>query len=160
MCFGEDGRLVVKDSATRYKEENGGEGWNRNNEKELYSLCHQVLMTSEENHVYFRFLFSIYICMFPLHHLCYILGKFVRFFIPSWSFQCEVSLRYYDWWKNLDRKDCRNFDSDLENGFDVIFAPSFVLLYFENLNLLVLVEMIVFGWLLCKDVRLECYVLS
>ncbi|KAI3509989.1 hypothetical protein L1887_25515 [Cichorium endivia] len=38
----------------------------------------------------------------------YILEKFVSFFVPSRSFQPGVSMRYSDWWKNLDGKDCRS----------------------------------------------------
>ncbi|KAL7591283.1 hypothetical protein Lser_V15G35332 [Lactuca serriola] len=51
----------------------------------------------------------------------YNLSKFVRLFVPSRSFLGGVSLRYYDWWKNLDRKDGRNFDLDLEEGFNDVF---------------------------------------
>ncbi|KAJ0870189.1 putative protein-serine/threonine phosphatase [Helianthus annuus] len=34
--------------------------------------------------------------------------KFGKFFVPSRSFQPGVSKRYYDWWKNVDRKCVEN----------------------------------------------------
>ncbi|KAK1440049.1 hypothetical protein QVD17_05874 [Tagetes erecta] len=64
----------------------------------------------------------------------YKLGEFVKFMVPSRSFRPGVSMRYYDWWMNVDRTDlpndrdssyveCRKIeqeDCDKKCGFEVI----------------------------------------